>query len=78
MEEFVFIKGLLSTLILFFSSFILVFGIKSLLIFTKILPVKKSVKVKKKKKNIDNSKILYVDPTKINKILVKRENDKSA
>jgi hypothetical protein len=78
MEEFVFIKGLLSTLILFFSSFILVFGIKSLLIFTKILPVKKSVKVKKKKKNIDNSKILYVDPTKINKILVRRENDKSA
>jgi len=78
MEEFVFIKGLLSTLILFFSSFILVFGIKALLVFTGILPVKKKVKGKRKKKNLDNSKILYVDPTKINKILVRKEKDKSA
>ncbi|MBO7186940.1 MAG: hypothetical protein J6V68_00900 [Clostridia bacterium] len=78
MEEFVFIKGLFFTALLFALCFIAVFGLKALLIFSGILSVKrKKTKPKKRVKSSDD-KTLYIDPNKINKILVRAEKDKSA
>ena len=78
MEEFAFIKGLFYTALLFALCFIAVFGLKALLIFSGLLPIKRKKPIRKKRVRKSDDKTLYIDPNKINKILVRAEKDKSA
>ena len=76
MKDFIF--GLTCFLILYLISFITVFGIKSLLLYLKILPIKQNNTVKKPKpKKRTPIRSITINPNDVDRIYVKRNTNNS-
>ena len=77
MKDFIF--GFSCFLILYLIAFVAVFGTKSLLVYLKILPLKKQNPVKKPKKTKTRQPIrsITINPNDVDRIYVKRNTPNS-